>query len=326
MTVFGIDCSHYDMARGPMDWPAMYRDGIRFATCKATEGATYRDPHLGVCLNGARAAGVPVLGAYHVVRTGVAIDAQVHALTAYLDEAVPWWRTHPNFLLQVDLELWPYDHVPASVGVDFAHAARAATGKYVVVYASRGQYGNSIPPGVDLWNAAYPSSRTAHYAALYPGDNATGWNVYSGRTPVIWQYASTATIGGQPTCDANAYRGTLEQLLALTNTGDDMAAAEEALALLKRALNGFTDKGTPTENLLGTWISDLQHGQATQAAQLAAIAVKVGAPTTVVLSDVQFEALAAAITTHPDNQLGDKDIPAIVKALKAFYAPAQAAP
>jgi GH25 family lysozyme M1 (1,4-beta-N-acetylmuramidase) len=217
MTVFGIDCSHYDMSRGPMDFAAMYRDGIRFVTSKATEGDSYQDPHFATCLTNAHAAGIPVLGAYHVVRSGPSIASQVTYLTAYLDHTIPWWRTHPNFMIQVDLERWPQDNVSAATGCAFADAARHATGKYVIVYASKGQYGNSIPAGCDIWNANYPSSRAAHYSALYPGDNGVGWNAYSGRTPVIWQYSSTATIGSQPGCDANAYRGTLDQLLALTS-------------------------------------------------------------------------------------------------------------
>lgn len=198
---------------------AAYRDGIRFLTHKATEGNSVRHAHYGTVLTHARDAGIPVLGAYHVVRSGPPIASQVAYLITTLDAATPWWRTHPNFFIQVDLEKWPYDPVSAMVGCAFADAARHATGKYVIVYASKGQYGNTIPAGCDIWNAAYPSSHAAHYSALYPGDGGSGWNVYSGRTPVIWQYASTATIGSQPGCDANAYRGTLDQLITLTRTG-----------------------------------------------------------------------------------------------------------
>lgn len=231
MTVHGWDASHYDFSRGAMDLDAAFRDGIRLFTCKATEGVSYRDPNFGAAINRAHAAGIPVLGAYHVVHTTPPIGAQVAYLVAYLDSAAPWWRTHPNFIVQVDLERWPGDSVPASVGCAFADAARRATGEYVIIYASRGQYGNTVPAGCDLWNAAYPSSNAAHYSTLYPGDGGSGWNVYSGRTPVIWQYASTATIGTQPGCDANAYRGTLDQLLALTRSGGPPSTSGVLMAL-----------------------------------------------------------------------------------------------
>jgi GH25 family lysozyme M1 (1,4-beta-N-acetylmuramidase) len=238
MTVFGWDASDFDWSRGSMDLASAYRDGVRFLTHKASEGSSVRHAHYGTVLTRGRDAGIPVLGAYHVVRSAPSITSQVAYLTATLDAATPWWRVHPNFFIQVDLEHWAGDSVPATVGCAFADAVRRATGKYVIVYASHGQYGNTIPAGCDLWNAAYPSSRAAHYSALYPGDGGTGWNIYSGRTPVIWQYASTATIGTQPGCDANAFRGTLDQLLALTRSG-----------------------GTPTTSGVFMALNDLQQAQ-----------------------------------------------------------------
>jgi hypothetical protein len=37
--------------------------------------------------------------------------------------------------------------------------------------------------------------------------------------PAIWQYSSSATVGGQSTCDVNAFRGTLGQLRQLLAPG-----------------------------------------------------------------------------------------------------------
>src|SRR5262249_55808726 len=57
---------------------------------------------------------------------------------------------------------------------------------------------------------------------LYPGDSYAGWGSYSGQTPAIVQYTSSATIAGRTTCDANAFRGTIDQLLTLIG-GDTVA-------------------------------------------------------------------------------------------------------
>jgi hypothetical protein len=247
VTVFFCDASDYDWGRGNVDVTAMAADGIVGLTAKATESTNVRHIHLADALNRGRAAGIPVLGAYHVVRSAPNVQAQVDYFLGYLDSAVPWWRDWPGFILQVDLEKWPYDPVTivdgdgpiaarhglprmsedrtiiaAGTGAGFTAALRAAAPRnaYVVVYASKGQYGDALTGiGVPLWNANYPSSRNAPYRDMYPGDAGPGWVTYSGQMPIFWQYASTATIDGQPTCDINAFRGTRADLINLVTKG-----------------------------------------------------------------------------------------------------------
>lgn len=247
MTVFGWDASDFDWSRGPMNLAAARADGISFFTHKATEGTSVRHIHYGAALTRARDAGIPVLGAYHVVRSLGALSTQVAWFLRYLDEATPWWRAHPNFFLQVDLERWSYDQVAPLTGTALADQLAAATGKTVVIYASKGQYGASLGGSRPLWNANYPTGRAGGYAALYAaagGDTGPGWQSYSNRTPVIWQYADSAVIGGEPGCDANAFRGTLGQLLTLTS-GDDVSAHTDAVVAawavgIKTAADGTT--------------------------------------------------------------------------------------
>jgi GH25 family lysozyme M1 (1,4-beta-N-acetylmuramidase) len=242
MTVYGWDCSDFDWSRGGMSLTAAAADGIVMVTHKATEGTNVKHVHLADALNRGRAAGIPILGAYHVVRSSPSVAAQVSYYFSYLDQQVPWWRNWPGFVLQVDLEKWPYDPVtvpeaphryltearPAMAGPERLYAAgtgasfaaelraRKPASASVIVYASKGQYGDSLAGiGSPLWNANYPSTRSAPYRGLYPGDKGAGWATYSGQMPVLWQYASTATIGSQPGCDINAFRGTLADLQAL---------------------------------------------------------------------------------------------------------------
>lgn len=237
MTIFGWDASDYDWspARGPMDLGAARAAGLDFFTHKSTEGTSVAHARYGEALTRARDAGVPVLGSYHVVRTGN-LAAELAWHLSVLDARTPWWRSWPDWLCQIDLEKWSYDPVVASLGTDFAQMLGVASGRTPVVYASRGQYGNTLGGSAPLWNANYPSGASDTFRALYArvgGDGGAGWSFYSGRTPVIWQYSASAIIGSQHTCDANAYRGTLDQLKALlrgshvapTSTpllGDDM--------------------------------------------------------------------------------------------------------
>lgn len=231
-TLFGWDASDFDWGRGPMDIAAAARDGITFFTHKATEGTSTRHRNYGEALRRARDAGIPVLGAYHVVRTAPTIKAQVDYMLSYLDSQTPWWRDHPHFFIQVDLELWGYDNVPAHVGEQFADAIELACGKVAVIYASRGQYGNQLTgTSHELWNANYGTNPTTHYRTAYEmrgGDTGPGWVTYSGRMPVFWQYGSRTTIGTQNICDANAFRGTLDQLKALVSGGGPTMNQEQA--------------------------------------------------------------------------------------------------
>lgn len=222
MTVtYGWDASDFDWSRGPMDLAAARAAGIDFFTHKATEGTGTRHVHYGEALGRARAAGIPFLGAYHVVRSGPGIQAQVDYHMAYVNQATPWWRVHPWWFFQCDMERWPYDAVPAQRGVDFCNALAARTGRAVLLYASRGQYGDSIGGSAPLWNASYGTNTPGDFRALYPGDSSSRWARYSGRTPAILQYSSKATIGRQPTCDANAFRGSVQDLARLIGRETD---------------------------------------------------------------------------------------------------------
>lgn len=302
MTTFGIDCSDFDWSRGPMDVAAMARDGIQFLTHKATEGTGLRHIHYGAALTRAHDAGIPVLGAYHVVRSLGALSSQVQAFTDYLDEATPWWRTHPNFFLQVDLERWPYDDVAASTGTAFADLLATTTGKTVVIYASKGQYGNSLGGSRPLWNAAYPGG-SGHYRELYAaagGDAGRGWLPYSGRWPAFWQYSSSATIGSQPSCDANAFRGTLDQLLALTGrpaafSGGFMASlTDEQQHDIWVWLASLVDPNTPATGRT----DDRFHfppALVQLRAELDAVKAAVSTPATVTLSQADRDAIVAGL-------------------------------
>jgi GH25 family lysozyme M1 (1,4-beta-N-acetylmuramidase) len=227
VTLFGWDASDFDWSRGPMDLTAAAADGITWFTHKATESNNVRHVQLREGLERARAAGIEFLGAYHVVRSSPSAQAQVDFFLGYLDQQVPWWREFPGFMLQIDLELWSYDQVSAATGIAFANALLAAQPKRVLTYASRGMYGDSLTGlPTPLWNAAYGNDPITGYRQAYPGDGGVGWTPYSGQTPVMWQYGSRTTIGSQPGCDANAFRGSLADLRQLI-TGNSAAPSTE---------------------------------------------------------------------------------------------------
>jgi GH25 family lysozyme M1 (1,4-beta-N-acetylmuramidase) len=232
-TTLGVDLSHYDNP----NVVAMFADGIQFMTHKA--GGDALDGELGAWWQNVRGRS-ELLGTYWVLYPGRPA-ARADEFVATLDRECPGWRLR-EWILQVDCEIWNRD--PATkpgVGDINAFCDRLVARMPLLrpmVYASKGQYGNSLAGlGFRLWNANYPSSAVGSPAALYAragGDHGPGWVTYSGQMPAVWQFTSSATVGGQTTCDANAFRGTLDQLKALVAPGwvEDMTAAE-FLAILK---------------------------------------------------------------------------------------------
>jgi hypothetical protein len=203
------------------------------------------------------------MGGYMIPRTPGnnghgSIQAQVNFYLAYLDAQTPWWRTRSDFFIQVDTEHWGYDDVAPQYGVLACDLLRAQTGKWVVHYAPRWAYGNTIGGDHPLWASSYGNNPAVPYRQAYPGDGSSGWAPYSGRVPTILQFGSKVTIGRQPSCDINAFRGTVEQFRALVTEGKAMAFTDDADAnaliwrlasiahLLNRVPGGVT-KGEPIE-------------------------------------------------------------------------------
>lgn len=254
MTIFGVDCSDYDWDRGPMDVAAMARDGISFLTHKATEGTRVRHAHYRDALDRARAARIPVLGAYVVPRTpgngghGY-VAQQVDYFLSYLDSQTPWWRTHPAFILQVDLEHWEYDKVGTATGVAVCDLLKARTGKTVVLYAPQWAYGDTIGGSHALWASDYGTNPAINYRSAYPGDSSGRWRDYSGRTPLILQFGSRLRVGNQPGMDVNAFRGSVADLLRVVGAASRTESMTQAAATTTSTEDDDMAGGIPTTEI-----------------------------------------------------------------------------
>ena len=288
MTVFGWDASHWDWDRGPMNFAAARSDGISFFTHKIGEGSSYTDPRFGEGVARARDAGFELIGAYYVLHTGNAVG-QADRCIALADALAPWWRNFPGWFWQVDAEMWPDDHPPPATCKAMCDRLVARTGRRVILYAPRGHYGNRLTGvGHPLWNANYGSDPVGWYFALYPGDGSPGWAPYSGQTPLFLQYGSKTIIGTQRSCDANAYRGTVEDLRALITGGAIMVDNINDLADVTTALaDGTTKSGYVTGiaaphvlpntlSIVRTAVQTVQASVNTMAADIQAIKDKLG--------------------------------------------------
>jgi hypothetical protein len=329
VTLYGWDASDFDWPRGPMDLAAARADGISFFTNKATESTNTQHVHYGEAMNRARAAGIPFLGAYHVVRT-LSVSAQVDYHLAYVNAQTPWWSSFPGWFFQADLEEWSYDAVAPSLGVAFAAEVERRTGRRCLLYAPEWAYGDTIGGSAPLWASSYGVNPKLPYRAAYPGDTSLRWGSYSGRTPVILQFGSQATIGRQPGCDINAFRGTSADFAQLirgeavlgggtpltpsTTTPvqpeDDMSATAEAtIAELQKRLDDFdtlfyairTQVAPAVGEIRGN-VRSLVAGALDQAEVTAAVkaALPVGS------SDADASAIAEAVVAAVAVKLGGK--------------------
>ena len=326
------DISHYDSDRGPVNLARAVGEGIQCVTHKVSEGRSYTDPRAGAVLARARAAGVPLLGGYHVLRRGAPVD-QAAFFISRASAVAPWWTEHPGWFWQLDCESWQDGTIPAPTLADIHAAADhlvARTGRRVIVYAPAWVYGQSLRGlRYPLWASRYVDGAKP-FQQLYPGDGWKGWAPYSGITPTILQYSSSAVIAGQPQCDANAYRGTLAglaEVLAPDLIGDDMLRDEQLLSAKISALQALDDVASSLR--LGHsgiggpgdkhWINRT----------LEQILAKVDALAGPTFTDDQVDALAGriaeALVEREDTPLGPDDVPAIVagvqQALRAGTGP-----
>jgi GH25 family lysozyme M1 (1,4-beta-N-acetylmuramidase) len=273
MTIFGWDASHYDGELTTATLERAKSEGIEFFTHKIGEGLSNTDTTAQEALNAARAAGIRVIGGYYFIHSGDMVAQAVRCI-ALADRYVPWWRGFNGWFWQTDAETDTGGHLPSPAEVKlFSDTLATRSRRRVVVYASHGQYGDRLSGlGHPLWNANYPSSRRAGFKDLYPGNSYAGWTAYSGQTPAIVQYTSSATIAGHTTCDANAFRGTIDQLLTLIG-GDTVAGfdAGDAHFLL-------TYQGLPATNpveSLGSAVLSAQNHSASADEKLTTLSARV---------------------------------------------------
>jgi hypothetical protein len=238
MTTFGWDMSHFD-APDPGNAVAQ---GIRFFTHKA--GGDRDDPEINAWWRAVRdlAPDKVLLGAYWVLYPGNP-TGRADAFITRLDVTCPGWRDRP-FLLQVDCEKWNGDSSTVPSRSEIQTFCNRLVARFPrlrpIVYGPKWVYGDALAGlSYPLWASSYVSG-TGSPASLYPGDSSSGWKSYSGQKPAILQFTSSATIGGQSTCDANAYRGTLADLIALAAPGwsTDMDLTPENLKAIASAVWG----------------------------------------------------------------------------------------
>ena len=214
MTIYGWDVSSND---------APAADGISFLVHRA-------DGEIGAFWDAVRERDPErvLAGAYWVLRPeGPA--GQADRFLARLDQDCPGWRDRP-FLLRADCEKWEGEPttVPskAAIGTFCDRLTERRPEIRPLVYAPRWVHGDALTGlAYPLWASSYVAG-AGTFEVLYPGDRSSRWAAYSGQTPAVLRYSTSATIGGRPAGDVSAFRGTLAELTSLAAPGHVLRGGE----------------------------------------------------------------------------------------------------
>jgi GH25 family lysozyme M1 (1,4-beta-N-acetylmuramidase) len=209
MVTFGLDISHHqDLG---LDLAQCRREGIDFVFIKSSEGSAFIDAEFAANLAKARNAGV-LVAAYHYVRSNASAAAQV----ANVARAVPR-----------DVPVIP-DVEANSGGIglirEFVDRLRAAGYRVPLSYIPRWywqQIGSpslaGLPP---LWSSRYPDNVVGSLRDEWDDVPGSYWTGYGGLDVAVLQFTSSVRIAGHQPLDANAFRGTREQLAALLGSAE----------------------------------------------------------------------------------------------------------
>lgn len=249
MTLFGIDVSRY---QGPVDWAKVAAAGVSFATIKASEGPEWQTAgetrdYFRREFPRARAAGLTV-GAYHVVRSGNIAEQ----ITWYLRQLAAVGANPLQIINQIDFEKWSYDFPSYSTLKSLIRALLIVTpvlpvlytGKWIWDQVSGDPADAAADLGVPLWDSNYGSNPNTGFKTAYPGDSSSRWRSYAGWSTSILQYGSKTIVPGVTGgCDANAYRGTLEEFRAqfIASEGDNDVNLTDKVTLPQWVIDAFKD-------------------------------------------------------------------------------------
>lgn len=205
MTIFGIDVSHHQGAS--LDFAAFRRAGVEFAFIKATEGADFQDSQFAKNLAKAQAAGM-LVAAYHYVRSNATAAAQVANVVRTMDKAIP---------VIPDVEA---NSGGTALVRDIVAKLQAAGYHVPLTYLPRWYWQQIGSPSLSglpsLWSSRYPDNTTGSLADEYADVPGSYWNGYGGLGVTVLQFSSAVRLPGYGgNLDANAYKGTREQLAAV---------------------------------------------------------------------------------------------------------------
>ena len=228
-TLFGVDVSMY---QGKINWGLVKKSGLTFAVARCVREGGGIDPNYARNVDHQRKAGL-IPGAYAFLAGGGVAKSQARSFIKAVGNP-------KGMLVMLDVER-PSAHPVPSLGdvrTFVAEWKKVHPEHPLLIYGSSGSVLGSMASHADLhalgplWLAFYRQGSGTTAKAFYDSigaNHANQWRLKMGgwAGPSIWQFTSKrvhvpgiANSKGKPRrVDTNAFRGTREQLLALTGGG-----------------------------------------------------------------------------------------------------------
>lgn len=225
MTLYGPDTSNNNFgsaAQATAFVAQLPGQGFSWITQKVSEGDYYRDPYWPVISQWCRQNGFPCIGYHYVTTDSPAAQAQT-------------WKANGggNFAM-LDFEANSGDMTNFWNVVRAFNAAGVHISLSYIPHWYWQQIGSPDLSQVPGLIASDYVPGTGYASSLYPGDESSYWAPYGGATPQLLQFTDAALIGTL-SVDANAFRGTLDQLIALLQ-GDIVSQPDPTAATLNQIL------------------------------------------------------------------------------------------
>lgn len=218
MTLRYPDISHYQSGANLTGAPVV--------CAKATEATGYVDPSYDGFKAQCASKGIAFF-AYHFL----------HGSSPGAQAAHAYARVGPHVPLMIDVEWVAGNNPRLSTVVDFTNAYRARGGIVHLAYVPHAYWAGPMgTPDLSVLTRMGVNIVNANYSAGY-SDSGAGWTPYGHAEPRVWQYTDKHNLNGTP-MDFNAYRGTLQQFLAMIGHGGTPASRpqpkEERVILIRK--------------------------------------------------------------------------------------------
>jgi hypothetical protein len=245
MTLYGFDISNNNGAN--LSIAEIKSEGFAWCEAKVSQGNYFSDPEWQQYRDQANACGLPIIG-YHYADASCSPASQ----------AARFQNNEGGDFVMIDFEQNSGDIT------DYWALAQAFNAIGITVSVSYipqwywqqiGSPDLSRVPG--LAASAYPISSAGYASVLYQeggGDSGEGWTPYGHGNPAIWQFSDCALIDGS-TLDADAFRGSLDDLITLLQGGDMTPDQDTVLRDIREQLCGAGGRDTgqyPGWTQLGT--------------------------------------------------------------------------
>lgn len=204
--ILGIDVSHHNNDKGPIDFKKVKAAGYDFVYIKASEGDSYKDPFFLKNYKAAKEAGL-LVGAYHFMRPVKNWENQFSNFMSIVGGCaldLPFcldWEASGKITWQEEIKC----------AQSILDAMEARQKRKPIIYTGAWYFEQFYGKGVAFGMNKYPLWISHYNSKVKSPRLPKPWTTWA-----IWQTTESGTVPGLPSkCDVNKFPGTLNELKKL---------------------------------------------------------------------------------------------------------------